>query len=215
MELSINESPNRNFVHLKRLGGRLCLDFINTVNRESNGYTEDWLNSYSDLLVWGQHVQILNQQQATQLAELAACQPDLAEAVFESAITLREIIYRIFSAVSANCEVQNHDLDALNKTLKEASAWRQISPIDNDFDWSWSDKSDHLGCILWRVAFSAADLLTAKELSRVRECSGDGCGWIFLDTSRNRSRRWCDMETCGNRAKVRRHYRRSSTKEAP
>ena len=210
----MNESPNQNWGHLQRVGGRLCLDFINTVNRESDGYSEDWLTSYSALVAWGQHAQILSQQQATQLVELAANQPDLADAVFKDAIVLRETLYRLFSAVAANRDLQNHDLEVLNTALKEALAWRKIGSTDDGFAWSWSDSSDHLGCILWRVVCSAADLLTAEKLSRVRECSGEGCGWIFLDTSRNRSRRWCDMETCGNRAKARRYYKRSSTKGA-
>jgi predicted RNA-binding Zn ribbon-like protein len=67
--------------------------------------------------------------------------------------------------------------------------------------------------MLWPVARSAADLLTSQEQSRVRECAASDCGWLFLDLSRNRSRRWCDMETCGNRTKARRHYARSKQEQ--
>ncbi len=58
------------------------------------------------------------------------------------------------------------------------------------------------------MLWSAADLLTTAELALVGECAGEGCSWLFLDTSRNRSRLWCSMEDCGNRAKARRHYAR-------
>ena len=65
---------------------------------------------------------------------------------------------------------------------------------------------------LWPVAIDAWDLLTEPELAQVRQCPVDagGCGWLFLDTSRAGNRRWCDMRTCGNRAKVRAHYSRTA-----
>jgi predicted RNA-binding Zn ribbon-like protein len=62
--------------------------------------------------------------------------------------------------------------------------------------------------VAWWVARSAAELLTSKELTSVRECAGYDCGRLFMDGTKNRSRRWCDMASCGNRAKGRRHYER-------
>src|ERR671930_579256 len=82
---------------------------------------------------------------------------------------------------------------------------RRPRRIANGFAWVADD-------VLAPVVWSAAELLTSGPLERVRECPGDDtCGWLFLDTSRNGSRRWCDMRTCGNRAKARRYYRRAST----
>jgi predicted RNA-binding Zn ribbon-like protein len=206
--VKVNNSANKDWKDWKQLGGWLCLDFVNTVDRESDGYTEEWLSSYGDLIAWSQHTQIISNQQATQLQASAAQQPELAIIVFETAIALRETIYRIFSALAANNEVVKHDLDALNASLKEALPRLEITCTTNGFIWSWADNGNQLDCILWRIVRSAADLLTSKQLSQVRECASVGCGWIFLDTSRNRSRRWCNMDTCGNRAKAHRHYER-------
>jgi predicted RNA-binding Zn ribbon-like protein len=77
-----------------------------------------------------------------------------------------------------------------------------------EFDWLWTDVDEHLTSILWPVARAATTLLTSPDLARVRECAGDPCGWLFLDVSKNGSRRWCDMADCGNRAKARRYRAR-------
>ena len=62
--------------------------------------------------------------------------------------------------------------------------------------------------VLWPIVQSAADLLTTESLDRVRLCKAEDCGCLFVDASKNRSRRWCAMSDCGNRAKVRRHRQR-------
>lgn len=214
MEPFIREFISRDVSQLKRVGGWLCLDFVNTVDRESDNYSEDWFTCYADLIAWGQYIEVLSSQQANQLFPIATQQPDLASAVFETAIALRETLYRIFSAIAAKHIVANRDLDTLNAALKDALHWQYLAATTKGFVWRWAE-SDRLDCILWQIVRSASDLLTAKELSQVRECGSEGCGWIFVDTSRNRSRRWCDMETCGNRAKAHRHYERRKKKREP
>ena len=74
-------------------------------------------------------------------------------------------------------------------------------------DWEWKSQNP-VDSILWPIAQSAADLLTSPDLAAVRMCEAPDCAWLFLDQSRNRSRRWCDMKVCGNRQKARRHYQR-------
>ena len=81
-----------------------------------------------------------------------------------------------------------------------------MAPAGGGYDWSWAGRPDDLARPLWPVARSAVELLTLGDLARVRECPGAGdCGWLFYDTSRNGSRRWCSMEGCGSRVKMRRH----------
>lgn len=214
MEQFTSESTNRDWSQLKQVGGWLCLDFVNTVDREADGYSEDWFTRYADLVAWGQQTQILSKHQASRLLQIAAEQPDSASTVFETAIALRERLYRIFSAVATKQAVAKRDLDALNAALQAALPWQRLVSTPEGFVWTWTE-CDQLDSMLWRIVRSASDLLTAKELSQVRECSGEGCGWIFVDTSRNRSRRWCDMETCGNRAKAHRHYERRKQNSRP
>lgn len=84
----------------------------------------------------------------------------------------------------------------------------RVLAVGPGFAWTWPEEAADLARPLWPVARSAAELLTSPDLGRVHECLGDNCGWLFLDTSRNRRRTWCSMEGCGNRAKARRHYAR-------
>lgn len=203
-----SESFNRDWTRLKQVGGRLCLDFVNTVDRETNGYSHEWLNQYLDLVAWGQQTQALTVEQTKHLLKTAKQQPDYAQAVFNQAIQLRETLYRIFSAISARQPPEPQDLTRFNSMLADTYTHSQLVFTGNHFVWSWTD-SHHLEYLLWQVIRSAEELLTDSLLNRVKECAGTDCGWVFLDMSRNRSRRWCDMEDCGNRAKARRHYERS------
>jgi predicted RNA-binding Zn ribbon-like protein len=93
----------------------------------------------------------------------------------------------------------------------EAMKHRQLSHSGQEYRWEWKcSRGEMIGWVLWPIALSAADLLASEKLGSVRRCAGDNCAWLFLDESRNHSRRWCDMKICGNRQKARRHYKKSS-----
>ena len=193
---------------LKLLGGRLSLDLANTTDWHASDHPVESLTSYSDLVAWSQHVGILTDHRAQRLLKEAARRPVDASAVLERAIALREAIYRIFSAISHGHPPQAADLATFNAELSGALAQSQIVSTAEGFAWDWAGAEDALDGMLWPVVHDAAGLLTSEELDRVGQCADDRCGWLFLDTSRNRSRRWCSMEDCGNRAKARRHYER-------
>jgi predicted RNA-binding Zn ribbon-like protein len=154
-------------------------------------------------------VGFLNDRQAEHLLEEARRRPTEAVAMHQRALVLREAIYRIFSAISAGCPAGEDDLALLNDELSHGLARSRIVPSQEGYAWDWIGEEDALDRMLWPVVRDAADLLTSEDLLRVGQCADERCGWLFLDTSRNRSRRWCSMEDCGNRAKARRHYRRS------
>lgn len=185
--------------NLKFIGGRLCLDFANTAES---------LASYADLLAWSQQAGIVTESEAHHLREEATRHPTAAAAILERATALREAIYRTFSAVADERSPEATDIATLNDTLSEALSRLRLTLTADGFSWRWAGNGDALEQVLWPVAQSAAELLTAGELSRVRMCAGDDCGWLFFDASKNQSRRWCSMEDCGNRAKARRHYQR-------
>lgn len=193
---------------LKLLGGRPSLDFANTADWHASDQPVEFLTSYADLVAWSQHVGILTDDQAQRLFKEAARRPADATIALRQAIALREAIYRIFSAISHGRLPQAADLATLNAELSRAMAQSRIVSTAEGFTWDWIDAEGALDQMLWPVVHDAAALLTSKELDRVRECADGRCGWLFLDTSRNRSRRWCSMEDCGNRAKSRRHYER-------
>ncbi|MBW4550253.1 MAG: CGNR zinc finger domain-containing protein [Aphanocapsa sp. GSE-SYN-MK-11-07L] len=192
---------------LEPLGERLCLDFCNTVEREGEVIVQEWLTSYTNLVAWSQSTQILTAEQGDLLLQAATQQPAAAAEVFRTAIALRAALYEIFSAVAARQPVPS--LATLNHQLVLALPHLQLQTAPAGFAWSWAEPGLALDQMLWPVTCSAAELLTSPDQSRIRECAAPDCGWLFLDLSRNRSRRWCDMETCGNRTKARRHYARS------
>ena len=191
------------------IGGRECLDFANTVGGNRHIYQREYLNSYADLVVWSRLAGLVTYSEAQHLMAKATRRPAEADYVFERAILLREAIYRIFSAITAGGSPETADLAILNGALTEALARLQITLTEDGFTWTWRKEPKALDPMLWPVVRSAGELLTSEDLHRIRECAGDTCSWLFIDTSRNHSRRWCDMKDCGNRAKAKRHYERS------
>ena len=160
-------------------------------------------------MVCGQQVGLLTPAEAGRLLLAAALRPADAAATLAQAIDLREAIYRIFSAIAAGRTPAPADLALLNGWFAHGLGQLQVTQKGGSFGWQWHGVAAALEGLLWPVAHSAAELLISDELDRVKECADErGCGWLFLDTSRNRSRRWCSMESCGNLAKVRRHRRK-------
>jgi predicted RNA-binding Zn ribbon-like protein len=190
-------------------GGELCLDFANTVSTHSEVRMEEHVTSYSRLISWGRQAGILTEGEEARLGYEAEGHPDEAAAVHRRAIALREAIYRIFSVVVKGEQASLSDVDVLNKELSNGLAHALIIQRGDGFEWDWEASEGALDRVLWVVARSAADLLTSDKLLRVTECASERCGWLFMDLSRNHSRRWCDMNECGNRAKARRHYERT------
>jgi predicted RNA-binding Zn ribbon-like protein len=187
-------------------GGRMCLDFTNTVEDRPSDNPRELLNSYNDLLSWSKQAHLLTDQEAERLLDEALQRPSDASSILKRATELRETIYRIFKSVAEDASPQEEDLDSLNGAIAEAMAHTRIVPKAEGFTWDWDNDERKLDRMLWPVVRSAADILTSEELYDVRVCASDNCNWLFFDTSKNHSRRWCDMKSCGNRAKARRHY---------
>jgi predicted RNA-binding Zn ribbon-like protein len=193
------------------LGGELCLDFANTVEPRGTDQPVEFLNTYSDLVAWSQHVDLLTGEEAKRLLHQAATRQAEAEAVHRRAISLRETLYRVFLSIIKARPAKARDLERLNAALSPALARLQVVSYQEGFAWDWRNGDTDLDRMLWPIVRSAAELLTTGALDRLKQC--DGCGWLFLDGSRNRTRRWCDMRVCGNRAKARRHYERQQKRE--
>ena len=191
--------------NLELVGGCLCLDFANTVSAHVEGQDREYLSTYGELVAWSRHAGILTGDDADALMSGATRCPDSAAAVLERAIALREVIYRTFSALAAQRQPTPPDLAVLNVVLRDALHRLELRPSAGGFA---------LDRVLWPIVRSAADLLTSEDLDRVRECAREGCDWLFVDTSKNRSRRWCSMSLCGSRVKARRYYRRGKGRYA-
>jgi predicted RNA-binding Zn ribbon-like protein len=194
-------------------GGRACLDFVNTVSGDRAGRPTERMASYADLLAWSRQAGTIDDGHAKRLLAEARRRPDAAEAAHREAIALREALYRTFTALAGGEEAPADDLARVSDHLARALAHRRIvrgGPACCAL--AWSDPPDALDAPLWRVAASAAELLTSgPDLARVRVCGMHDtheCSWVFMDNTRARTRRWCSMKDCGNKAKARRHYER-------
>lgn len=202
-----------------RSGGALCLDFANTLDDRPNPSPRETLPSYEALLAFTRQSASLPDEHLARLSTVAAGSPAAVEAALARAIRLREVIYRIFVALADERPVAAPDLAALNGALGEALAHARVVPRaldpDRQFTWTWAGEPVSLDGPLWPIVRSAADLLTSPQLAALRVCASESCAWLFLDTSRNGSRRWCSMRTCGNRAKARRHHARIRANSGP
>jgi predicted RNA-binding Zn ribbon-like protein len=190
------------------VGGRLCLDFCNTTNDRS-GRPEDRFESYPDVVGWAWRAGVLNAEEAARLTRSGARNPTEALTVFSRTLRLRESLRYNFTTMAAGRRIRPAMLEVLNEELASAMAQSQVVPTESGFTWLWAQGGKAIDSLLWPVARSAADLLTEGPIASIRVCEGRGCGWLFLDTSRNRTRRWCDMRICGNRAKARRHQEKA------
>jgi predicted RNA-binding Zn ribbon-like protein len=219
------------------IGGALCLDFTNTIGWRVGSDSDEKLYDYEDLVVWARHVGTLSARHGKELLKRAASEPARARTVHRQALALREALYRTFSSLSSGRSPQPIDVAQINVAVADAYRHLRLAPrppsglaprpsfelaprpsfglvpSGDSFVWEWHEADGSLELPVWMVARSAAELLTSDSLGRVRECAGEKCDWLFLDASRNRSRRWCDMAECGNRAKAQRNYarRRGST----
>lgn len=194
--------------------GALCLDFANTAEWHAAEQPEEFLLKYADLLDWAREQQILSDQSKNALAAAAARRSQEAEQALAQAIALRECVYRLFVAYVSQATPSAQDLAQLNLHLNDALHYVQLAPDEPGYVWQWATLEDSFTALLRPVILSAASLLTSANLKLVKQCEDDrGCGYLFLDTSKNRSRRWCSMKSCGNRAKVRRHRAREHEKD--
>jgi predicted RNA-binding Zn ribbon-like protein len=131
------------------------------------------------------------------------------DTLFDAAIALRESIYRIFLAIGEGRSPQSGDLEIFNRALAETPQRCGISLRGGVYSWLVTAPAVSLGGVLAPVIWSAADLLTHASDRRIRRCANDKCCWVFIDRSKGGTRRWCDMSSCGNRAKSHRHYART------
>ncbi len=193
---------------LELVGGALCLDFVNTINSRRNP-EHDYLMQYSDLAEWAAKLGILTPTQTSQLQKRARQNIHEAENALLAARTLRDLLYRLFSNVVQDSQPETKDLEVFTIFYGESISRGQFVKLETHYQTSWNF-DEALESVLWPIIHSAGELLLSEELGQVKECPG--CGWLFLDTSKNQSRRWCSMNTCGARDKMRRYHKRQRAK---
>ena len=206
-------APNRyDLSTYQWVGGHVALDFANTQSGTKGGHPGSHLQDYQDLLEWAQRADLIGPIGRKNLSAGSA----QAQAVaYEEALALNQTLRDLFHAAAQHQGLPQAALDHLNTLVQKTAAWRRIAACDEDgrrkvscgWDFQGAPPIAVLGPVVWR----AVELLESGPLDRVKECGSDDCGWLFLDTSKNRSRQWCSMQTCGNVSKVRRFRERKTS----
>lgn len=197
-------------LHFELIAGNPAVDFVNTVGGLRPARSREKLNTFSDLLDWATQAKVITPAERKVLAREASAQPAAAARALEHARAYREAVHRVFSAVIEGQPAPRQDLSLVETEVRRAWAGRRLSPTEHGVGWQGPDAL-HPDGIVARLALATAELLTTPAAGKLRVCeavhSGE-CGWLYLDQTRNHSRRWCEMGSCGNRHKARRHYAR-------
>ncbi len=187
--------------------GVLCLDFVNTLDDRPSEEPRELLTSYADLVRFAEDTGVVSPEVAGELVSNGNDDPNSAEQALREARALREAIHDVVWARIKKHPAPPSSFAELNRHLQEMLRHLRLVPGGRHFEWQFEESST-LESILWPIARSAADLLASDQVQFIRACSSKSCQWLFLDTSKNHRRRWCSMQVCGNRTKVRRFYAR-------
>lgn len=188
------------------VGNALCLDLANTVEPRGMPGGHECLDDYDDLTHWWVHMGVVSRTEGRRLRTEASREPRVAAATYRKALALRAAISSAFEAIADGREPDRNDLAEIDNSYKRSLGRARLAPGSEGFTFEASPDGD-LGSPMWEVVASAIELLTHGDLDSIRYCAGD-CRWLFLDVSKNHSRRWCTMTVCGSRDKMRRHYAR-------
>jgi predicted RNA-binding Zn ribbon-like protein len=198
----------RTLKNLQLAGGCLAFDFVNTVNTRKPTPEFEYLKTFEDFLVWSAKTAAVRGRRLKALREHASANPRAASAVLPSVIDARENLYRFFSAIARGKSPQVAEVNAFNKRLSLAFQRLGVRLSRAGAEVRFAHDEISLNEPLNVIIKSAFDILTQADFKRIKECPR--CGWLFLDTSRNHRRRWCDMNVCGSREKALDYYYRKT-----
>lgn len=198
---------DRRLEDLEWLGSHPALDFVNTVHAwDGDEPGDEYLRGYDEVLQWHRMAGLIGPVGTRALKQGSG---RARAAAHRRVIELRDTLHRILRAVAAGQPLPQDALDVLNGVIRETARWRRLTGENGRIACVWDFRGAPPRAILGPVAWQAAELLERGPLNRVKQCpDAAGCGWLFIDTSKNRSRTWCSMKTCGNAAKVKRFRER-------
>jgi predicted RNA-binding Zn ribbon-like protein len=201
------ETPPR-AASLPLVGSDLAFDFTNTASGRDTPLHTDHLRAPEHVIAWSRHAKVLTPEDGAAIERMIAGKPSLGHDLLARTHQLREVVYRIGAAIAHGETPTTSDTDALARIHAACVARARLTPFRGNFVWSWRPADGFAEAILGPVALSALTLLAQSDVSRIKQCGGDHCGWLFFDTTKNKQRRWCEMEVCGNRAKQKAHRAR-------
>ena len=202
---------NKHSGNLTLLGGKTCLDFINTLDWRGRDQPVEYLNTFEDVIRWVAYVKIINPKEEKYFSKQAAVNIKKAEEALTVAIELRELLHKMFRDIQHGKRTQKEDLLRLNEFLHQAFSSTAIRHSITGFELDAGVDPTDLTGLLNPIVWDAVNLLTTEDRLRIKSCADTVCGWMFFDISKNKSRQWCDMKSCGNRAKARKFYRQNKS----
>jgi len=203
------KSPNNapaNAMLILAMPEDLCLSYANTLSWRGSGRPAEKLHGLVDILRWSEQSGVVRPAATLPLRRWSRAHQAEAAELFAEAIAMREVVFRIFSAIAVGASVPTKDFVALKGTLANAPARNQLARVRERCGWWVASCAPSVAGILAPVLWSAGDLMLNAPSRPIRRCANEECLWLFIDQSKNSTRRWCDMNSCGNRAKARRHY---------
>jgi predicted RNA-binding Zn ribbon-like protein len=187
---------------LTLVAGDLALNFANTESGRGGDHHLNHLKSAADVLTWAQHADVIKGPDAERGHKLIQEQKQLADSFFRRAASLRQAVYELNACLVKGIQPREDNLEVLAGHYCEALSHGKLRSQERRYAWSWRSDDDLAAAVLGPIAEAAINLLTRQDKSRIKQCGGNHCGWLFFDTSKNNSRCWCDMRVCGNRSKV-------------
>ena len=204
MTVTQTELPPSRAGSLPLIGDDLALDFANTESGRCFPSHQNHLREAENVVDWLSHAKALPAEEAEWLRSQLSERADLAADLLAQAIALRSAIQTIGAALGRGGEPPEAALADLSALHARCVARAELAPGASACRWLWRAHTHPVEAALGPVALAAVKLFTEGDFSRIRECGGHACGWLFYDRSKNNRRRWCEMEVCGNRAKQRR-----------
>jgi predicted RNA-binding Zn ribbon-like protein len=189
---------------LPLVGDNLGLDFANTESGRGFDSHQNHLRDATNVLDWLEHARALSPDEAQWLRAQTLARADLAVDLHASAVALRSAIHGVGAAISRGSAPPRASLAGLSAEYARCINRASLARDAKACSWRWSVRDAPVEAALGPIALAAVELFTKGDFSRIKECGGHACGWLFYDTSKNNRRRWCEMEVCGNRAKQRR-----------
>jgi predicted RNA-binding Zn ribbon-like protein len=194
---------------IRLISGARVLDFINTTNGRRPGTAlkiiEERLTSFQFFFEWALHAALISDQ------EFDACRPMVFESSMayqpdlDTIIAFRECLYEVFHPLSLQRAAPDDALQQINQMFQQGVAWRVLQSVDGKPAWAWkpcTTAQELTAMVLGRLAIDATQLLVSGDLHALRSCSSTDCDWVFLDMSKNKQRKWCQMSVCGSREKL-------------
>lgn len=191
----------RKWQQSERVGGHPAVDFVNTVHHWESDPPPDYFEDFDDFLEWSRELGLLEENAYRHFRGSSTREKTNA---FRRLHALRRALHEVFASIASGNPPSCPALEDLNDMLRLSIPWRRLQASGKGIRACWSCADAPAYAALGPVAWQAADLLENGCIERLKKCPGEHCGWIFIDGSKNRSRTWCSMKTCGNTAKVKR-----------